>query len=311
MLLALLLPLSLLAQESVRSYRETDQYAMQVGTLAAFNVAQITDTLTRPFSDKRMKARAIFTWICHYIDTDPKATRTQDTKFTRPEEVILRRKSTPLGIAQLFQEMCSQAHIRCLVVDGFVKNSTEDIGEIPEAPNHSWNVVQLGQSPDQWHYVDACRGGGTLDRKFSQYTRDFQGAQFFADRSIFNLEHYPDNAAWRLGSGPASLKDFYRMPLVGKGAYTFGVTHPEPVSGKIFCKPNTPFTFSFQSLSSIQELSISVSDGKKPAVPERVNLKHQAEALSCTYSFRKEGSFQVTLMHQEQPLLSWSAEISE
>ena len=69
--------------------------------------------------------------------------------------------------------MCSQANIRCLSVDGYVKNFPEEINDIPDEINHSWNVVQLGLSPEEWYYVDAAKGSGYLDKKRSVFTKKF------------------------------------------------------------------------------------------------------------------------------------------
>ena len=58
-------------------------------------------------------------------------------KKINPEQVVMNRKTTSLGFAKLFQEMCSMGNIRCLVVDGYVKHSTEDINNRADEPNHS------------------------------------------------------------------------------------------------------------------------------------------------------------------------------
>src|SRR6188768_483657 len=97
-----------------------DELVKNLGSLPTLNVATITDTITINFSDKKEKARAIFYWIANNIALDPKATKTNDVKKINPEDVIQSRKTTPLGFANLVQEMCSLANIRCLVVDGYV-----------------------------------------------------------------------------------------------------------------------------------------------------------------------------------------------
>ena len=88
-----------------------------------------------------------------------------------PAEVLLYRKATGIGFASLFQDMCSSADIRCLTVDGFIKNNTEQIGEKDTEINHSWAVVQLGQSPETWYYVDPAWGSGYADAEMKVFTR--------------------------------------------------------------------------------------------------------------------------------------------
>ena len=130
----------------VNKYQFIDNFILELGPLEKENVATITDTLTSSFTDKDKKARAIYTWIAQYIDLDPKASRTNDDKNTKPENVIQFRKSSPLGFALLFQEMCSQADIRCLVVDGYVKYNTENINNLPDAVNMLHTHLGLQQA---------------------------------------------------------------------------------------------------------------------------------------------------------------------
>lgn len=75
-----------------------------------------------------------------------------------------------------------------------------------------WAVVQLGQSPDTWYYVDPAWGSGYADAEMKVFTRSFTDAYFFTDKPIFNLQHYPDNEAWKLGGAPKNKKEFYSLP---------------------------------------------------------------------------------------------------
>jgi transglutaminase/protease-like cytokinesis protein 3 len=187
------------AQNYADHYTTTDNFIKNLGSLDSLNVARIADTLTRRLSDKEQKARAIFYWIANNIALDLKAIKSNDQRKSLPEDVVKMRKGTPLGFAKLFQEMSSLANIRCLVVDGYVKANTDDINSPSDESNHSWNVVQLGLSPDQWYFVDVAKASGYTDKKMSSFTREFTSNYFFPDKALFNLDHFPDNDAWQLG----------------------------------------------------------------------------------------------------------------
>ena len=81
--------------------------------------------------------------------------------------------------------MCSVVKIRCLTVDGYAKYNSEEMGEKPDAFNHTWAVVQLGQSPETWFYVDPTWGSGYTDDKMKTYTKAFNDDYFFARPSYF------------------------------------------------------------------------------------------------------------------------------
>ena len=306
----LMLPLFLAAQDR---YATVDSSVQKLGPMTGYNLATITEKLTAPYSNKEMKARAIFTWIALHIALDPKAVRSLDNKNVEPENVIASRKTTSLGFSLLFQEMCSQANIRCLSVDGYLKISTEDIDEILDAAAFSWNVIQLGTSPNEWYYVDASQASGYLDSKKTNFTRNFSPQYFFADKTTFNLEHFPDNQAWFLGEGYPSIKTFYSLPLIKPAAYKCRLSHPQPLIGKIMAKPSIPFTFSFQLKNAPDnpQFAVILGEGIKKQLPQRVNIRQEGVTYSFDFTFKKEDTYPVTICLNDQPILTYLAEVSE
>lgn len=309
---SLLLTLPILSAAQDR-YAIIDSFVVKLGPMTTFNIATIVDKLTSQYSSKEMKARSIFTWIATHISLDPKAIRSSDNKNVEPEKVIASRKTTSLGFSLLFQEMCSQANIRCLSVDGYLKISTEDIDEILDVAAFSWNVIQLGTSPNEWYYVDAAQASGYLDSKKTHFTRNFSPQYFFADKTTFNLEHFPDNQAWFLGEGYPSIKTFFSLPLIKPAAYDCRLSHPQPLTGKLLAKPGIPFTFSFQLKNAPDNPKIGVilGEGTKKQPLQRVNIRQQGITYSFDFTFKKEDTYPVTICINDQPLLTYVAEVSE
>ncbi len=294
-------------------YATIDNAVLKLGGLEKFNLATITDTVTSPWNSKDEKVRAIFTWIANNIALDAKAIKGADNRDVEPEKTIQKRKSTSLGFSLLFQEMCSQANIRCLSVDGYLKISTEDIDDMPDAASSSWNVVQLGTSPNEWYYIDAAQASGYLDSKKTVFTRSFSPQYFFADKTAFNLEHYPDNKAWLLGEGYPSIKTFYALPLIKPAAYDYRLFYPEPLAGKIKTKPGAPFHFSFKLKNSPDnpQVTVVLGEGLKIQKPLRVNIKQTGNEISFDFTFKKEDTYPVTILINDKPLLVYLVEISE
>ncbi|RYY64806.1 MAG: hypothetical protein EOO13_18020, partial [Chitinophagaceae bacterium] len=260
--LSVLIGLGLSAQNN---YNATDQLVQKQGSMDSLNLAQIAKRITAFSSDNEQKARAIFYWIANNIALDPKAIKGNDQRKSLPEEVVKLRKGTALGISKLYQEMASIANIRCLVVDGFIRSSIDELNSPADEINHSWNVVQLGQSPESWYVLDAAKAAGTMDKKMTVFTKKFTSGYFFTDKTLFNLDHFADNDAWQLGPGPRSLKEFYSLPLIGQAAYEYVLHKPTPANGliKTKTKSKVSFTLPIESGATIDNVSLLIGDGKK------------------------------------------------
>ncbi len=312
LLFCIFLSTSLNAQRE-NEYSKVDSIVKQLGSLDSFNVAIIGDTLTRRFPDKEMKARAIFYWIANNISYDLKAIKSNDNRKADPVIVIQTRKATPLGYANLIQEMCSMANIRCLVVDGYVKNYAEDINNPADEINHSWNVIQLGQSPEEWYYIDAAKGSGFSDKKNSTFTKDFISQYFFADKTLFNLDHYPDNRAWQLGGGPKNVKEFYALPVFSSAAYIYGLQRPQPFIGYIKTKTKNTTNFSFPHNNDVSIASISLITGedKKQEKAQAMNFTDNGGVISFNHQFKKEDTHPVRIVADGKVLIQYFVEVVE
>ena len=309
--IVLALSIASFAQQS--KYKNIDDAVEKLGALNNFNVAVIADTITEKFTDNEEKARAIFYWIANNIQIDPKGTRQNDDKNILPEKVIALRKATPLGFSLLVQEMCSAANIRCLSVDGYVKNYAAEINEPSDEKNYSWNVVQLGQSPETWYYVDAARASGYLDKKSTAFTKQFTSEYFFADRKLFNLAYFPDNGAWQLGGGVKNVKDFYALPVFNNFSFALGLGKPTPMTGYIKTSLKKPvvFTFPVNSAIDIKNISLIIGDEKKQPKPEAMNFDNSGGTVSFTYQFKKEDTFPLRIVADGRDILQYMVEVTE
>ena len=299
------------AQQS--KYNNIDEAVKKLGPLNNFNVAVIADTVTEKFADNEQKARAIFYWIANNIQLDPKGTRQNDDKNILPEKVIALRKATPLGFSLLVQEMCSAANIRCLSVDGYVKNYAAEINESADEKNYSWNVIQLGQSPETWYYIDAARASGYLDKKSTVFTKQFTGEYFFADRKLFNLAYFPDNSAWQLGGGIKSVKDYYALPVFNNYSFALGLGKPTPITGYIKTSIKKPVVFSFpiNDVIDIKNISLIMGDEKKQPKPEAMNFVNSGGIISFTYQFKKEDTFPLRIVADGKDILQYMVVVTE
>ena len=295
------------------NYDQTDKFAKALGSMDSLNVAQIAKKLGAASSDNEEKARAIFYWIANNIALDPKATKGGDQRKSLPEDVIKLRKATPLGFAKLYQEMASLVNIRCLVVDGYVKNSVDEINNPADEINHSWNVVQLGQSPETWYVLDVARASGSMDKKMSLFTKNFTSQYFFADKSLFHIDHYPDNVAWQLGGGPKSVKEFYTLPVFNAASYKYGLRKATPATGyvKTKMKNKVSFTMPVNTDLSIENVSLLIGDAKKMQKPEPMNFSTAGGEIVFSYQFKVADTYPVKVLFNDEVVAEYMVEVIE
>ena len=279
------------SQTNGRDFTKIDDYVKSLGPLENMSMGTINKVVSNKFTDKMDKARAIYYWVAHNIVYDTKLIRSNSTDKNTPAEVLQSRKAVGIGFASLFQDMCSSANIRCLTVDGFVKYNTLQIGEKNQEINHSWAVVQLGQSPEDWYYVDPAFGSGYLNADMKEFTRAYTDAYFFTEKATFNLQHYPDNEAWKLGSAPKNKKDFFDMPVVKTTAIEMEIKKCSPNDGKINTKAdkNIKFSFTVKSTESITKVALGIGEKKKYKLVE-IQYSNSATVLSFTYKFKDTDS---------------------
>ncbi|MBU3714616.1 MAG: hypothetical protein FGM46_06665 [Ferruginibacter sp.] len=301
------------AQPNLQEQKKIETKIQPLGALEAYNLATITDTITKPFFDKREKALAIYYWIANHITISPESVRSYDSRDTDPASVIKNRKTNAIGFSLLFQEMCSMANIRCLFITGYTKYNTDEINEPADEPNHAWNVVQIGLSPDTWYYVDASKACGITDTKFYSFTKKFNWNYFFSDKNIFNLDHFPENRSWILGKGSKSKKEFYSIPVVESGAYQLGTYHPIPYKGFIKTKTSKPVAFSIkrQRENPIWKIFLIIKIGNKEAKKIDLQFKEEYEILEFEYTFDVEDTYVVTINADGNDLYTYVVESEE
>ena len=300
-------------EQTFNPYAEIDAYVVQKGKMDSFNLNEITKSITENIVEKKLKCRAIYYWIANQINLDPKITQNQSNDNIQPEIVIKTRKTSPSGFSLLFQEMCSLCGIRCLVVDGYSRWTSEDIGLVQENINHSWNVVQLGNSNEEWYYVDVAKASGYFNDKGNIFYKQFSGDYFFTKDATFNLDHFPSNKAWMLGHSNLDNKRFYNLPIIGNAAYQIELSNMLPKNGLIHAQSNKPLKFEieYKNRTPITNILAIVIEGKKQQKEERINFMDSNSKITFNYTFKKETTLLFTILSDNKILLTYNVEVEE
>lgn len=156
---------------------------------------KLTQKLVQNMANDSLKMAAIYDWITSNIQYN-RAFRRRiegDTTLTQePDYVVVSKKAVCIGYSKLVKEMCGNAGIQAVIVDGFVKNE----GHFVENEEHAWNAVKINNN---WYLLDATWGA---DNGF------FSKKYFLADPSVFQENHLPHDPLWQLVTQPLDFDCF-------------------------------------------------------------------------------------------------------
>lgn len=192
------------------------------------SIEELTKRIDYDFKTNIEKARAVYTWISlniRYKLKNPYLLETQkvyrvfsDDDLKR--QVKIEKEKTLIntfrdkrgvcnGYALLFHEICTQLNIKNELIYGYVKGSTNNIGNVPTNKNHVWNAVEINK---EWILVDATWGSG-YPLNDNIWIQKLDTSCFNINKEKLRLTHYPSEAYWLDYLGQKPLKDFCYEPI--------------------------------------------------------------------------------------------------
>ncbi len=219
----------------------------------AYSSAQhLANKINADFTNDAEKIRAAFRWLTHNIRYDLKEYYTPTSKQIRfkysneadkllklqqlkdqvVDDMFSSRKSVCEGYAQSFKKICDLLKIEAVVIKGYARNTTGEIGIIPTASNHAWNAVKIGL---EWKLVDATWAAGYAIN--NQWKKHFTEYYFYPKPSELLRTHFPDAPNWQLVNTPISKKSFADQPIIGQGFFSKNLQLISPNTGIIHSKP--------------------------------------------------------------------------
>lgn len=306
-LLILILIVSAKGYGQKYDFSAVDSFAIHVGKADSLSIPQLSYLLTDRFKDPVLKTRAIYTWIAHNISYDCPAFHSIGKRKADPKDVFRLRKAVCEGYANLFMEMCNQAGVMSLTIDGYARNGTEIIAEALQEPNHTWNAVRIGE---EWKMVDVTWASGYTDKKVRSFTPQFSDTYFFPDPYKFLLNHYPKLNSWKPSRARLSKDEFSENPIIAEGYFQFELSAFTPKKGIIKAKQNEQVNLSFTSSLSAQINTVIVAIGEEKRqqvmkLPFTVNN----DVITCFFSYGKPGSYPMTVYINDRAALKYQLDI--
>lgn len=224
----------------------------KVKRYAKYKSAQkLANKIKSDFDSDDDKIRATFIWLTQNIKYDlkeyfnpttskisfkykneaEKQQKLQAIKDQVVNEMFSSRKSVCEGYAQSFKKVCDLLDIESLVIKGYARNSTGEIGQIPRNSNHAWNAVKVGL---KWQLIDATWAAGySINNKWEKHFTEYY---FYPKPKELLRTHLPDKNAWQLIKTPISRKTYANQPIIGQGFFSKNLQLASPNKGTLEAK---------------------------------------------------------------------------
>ncbi len=177
---------------------------------------ELAHALCDGLTGEREKANAIYNWITHNIQYDVKAyTRKRFVTDKKAEKAFSNRKALCEGYAMLYTDMCREAGLKAVNIEGYAKDWVFDNGDHLFIPRHMWSAVMIN---GKWWLADPTWGAGGLVQapgfwrrilnkvlrqkvgyaKRLKFKYKYDAGYFMQDPHSFRYKHLPTDPLWQL-----------------------------------------------------------------------------------------------------------------
>ena len=285
LLIFFLIPFIALSQQTEVNFASVDSLAAMVKYKK--DLTALTQELTSPYSEQRLKARAIFKWIAENIRYDykyynkyyhkgkePKGYRCkEDTncessrmvwEMNYIDKVLRKKKAVCQGYSMLFKKMCDIAGLKSEVVTGYVRTEHYQVGTAGIL-NHAWNAVQIDSA---YFLLDATWAAGGCkkddDGKLLSFSKNFNDYYWQTPAADFARNHYPQNSKWVLL--PNYTKDNFATNPYYSPREIRNIKLLTPTSGIITAKKGDTIRFKIDYTGSFKDLQINSNLFRNPDI---------------------------------------------
>jgi hypothetical protein len=245
------------------------------------NLEKLSSALTKNLPDTIDKYRAIFTWVAMNITYDCEGLHNPAKCRTDPKDVISRGKSVCQGYANLFKALCELSGLKCLVVDGWSKNTFDKIDkEFTENTDHAWNVITLNNT---YYLCDVTWGAGFVKGNCTGFEKSFKGFYFCTPPRIFCLNHYPREEKWLMGE-KISKKTFQELPHYFAFPLEYNISDLNQNKGSLTFKKGKKMKFEMKLDKALSTVIVQPSNDKNGT---KIEFVQSGNKLTFEYELDK------------------------
>jgi hypothetical protein len=315
--------LPLVGQASDGRYQKADSIAALFASHSLDDPVVLALKLTASLSKDEDKFRSIYRWVCDNIAMDYALTneyKREAHRFNDPSQsawvsqyratlfktLYRKKRTTCTGYAYILRELALHAGLECVVIHGYGRNASINIGGLG-IPNHSWNAVKLA---GRWYQCDPAWSSGAIDAEKMTFIRRFNPAYFLPDAHLFALNHYPLDTAWLLSCRKPTKEQFLDAPLAYSSTALLKIEPLSPRKFAVQARRKDSVTFSFRSPARISLNDLRLQIGTAVTREKfRVVQDDDMNVYSVTRRFRSRGAYAVHLVMDGNVVVSYEVEV--
>ena len=300
-------------------YRRPDSVAALYQGHSLSNLPLLTQKLTVGFSTEREKFRALYKWICDNIVYDhamfdlnkrkQTSARSSDerTKWSVEfrsrvfKNLRTKRQTICTGYAYLLSEMATLAGLKCVIVDGYGRNASSNIGGTG-VPNHSWNAVRLD---NKWFLCDPTWSAGYYDADQSAFVVRFNPVYFLSEPTSFIKNHFPLDPAWMLLDQKPTLHQFLNGPLFYPAAFNFNITKVYPETFEFTAEKGEDVKIEFLGNKAIRKATILSTHGNSSKEVLSTLTAQNPGKYQVTYHFTTKGTHVMHVLLEDRCVFTY------
>ncbi len=258
------------------------------------NLPELVNRLTTNCKTEEEKYRAIFIWITHNIGYDYK-TYNQHRKPVKIKckgkedcekklaqlnnEIIDRVLSKKIaicdGYSKLFKRMCDMANLNCSIVEGYIKNSPYQIGNMG-IQDHAWNVIRID---NEYYNVDATWASGYCTKnkkgKLDSFVKDYNDYYWLTENKDFFRNHFPKDRNWMNDTG-ISIEYYKNQPFI-EASQMPNLRFSKPESGIVNVKKGEKIKFEFMYDELVDKIQVNTNLYKNPSIWKTIKGKRELD----------------------------------
>ena len=256
------------------------------------DLPKLVNQLTQNYKTDTEKYRAIFVWITDNIAYDYKTYNKKrktieikckgkedcEKKFSKIDnEIIDRVLSKKMavcdGYSRLFKRMCNIANLNSAIIEGYIKNSPNQIGNMGIL-DHAWNSIKID---NEYYNIDLTWASGYCTKnkkgKLDAFVKNFNNYYWLTNNKDFFRNHYPKDKNWMNDSG-ISREYYKKQPYIEAYQMQY-LRFLKPESGIINVKKGETIKFEFNYDKLVDKIQINTNLYKNPNIWRIVNEKRE------------------------------------
>ncbi|WP_452599782.1 transglutaminase domain-containing protein [Pontimicrobium sp. MEBiC01747] len=311
------------------NFYKADSIALAYKNEGLNNLPQLSYKLTSNLNTDVEKFRAIYLWVCTNIANDYNLYLKNSRKRQQLQhqagklnawnervkkeifrKLLKREKTICTGYAYILKELSKLANLNCVIVNGYGRTSTTDIGKL-NIPNHSWNAIKLN---NKWYLCDPTWASGVPDPKTNIFVFKYNNGYFLTNPELFAVNHYPIDSKWLLlNTKTPTFESFIEAPIIYSKAYTNLALHESPKKMHHTIAKDESIAFKYTLLKPVVEdnISLLINDGNnsKTIQPENTRIKNLN--LSFNHQFNTTGFYDVHLYIKEDLIATYTFRVED